>query len=260
MTGVTFTDAQLARAVAERAIRPAFQPVVRLADGGIAGAEVLARWQLPDGTLVAPDAFIPRAEELGLMVTLTAGLMARVSGLLRPRAPALNGKLTVGFNAGPSCLVSPVFEEACRGFMAAFPAGNVRLAVEVTEREPLTAALKAPLSRLKMAGVQVVLDDYGTGYATADVLDLIQPDVVKTDRSLTRLAGEGDPEGRLGRCLAELRALPDVRILAEGVETEAELSWLRGRGVSLVQGYLTGRPGYVPVMSNDLPLITSEQE
>lgn len=245
MTGVTFTDAQLTRAVAEQDILPAFQPVVRLADGVITGTEVLARWRLPDGRAVPPDAFIPRAEALGLMVALTAGLMARVSGLLRARAPALSGPLTVGFNAGPSCLVSPAFGGVCSDFMAAFPAGNVRLAVEVTEREPLTAALKEPLSGLRAAGVTVVLDDYGTGYATEDVLDLIRPDVVKTDRSLTRLAGEGDPAGRLGRCLAGLRARPGVRILAEGVETEAELFWLRGRGVSLVQGYLTGRPEHV---------------
>lgn len=242
MTGIIFTDAQLARAVAEQDITPAFQPVVRLADGGITGTEVLARWQLPDGRAVPPDAFIPRAEALGLMVTLTAGLMTRVSGLLRARTPALSGPLTVGFNAGPSCLVSPVFERGCRDFMAAFPAGNVRLAVEVTEREPLTAALAAPLFRLKAAGVTVVLDDYGTGYATEDALDLIQPGVVKTDRSLTRLSGVGDPEGRLERCLKRLRARPGLQILAEGVETEEELKWLRSRGVSLVQGYLFGRP------------------
>lgn len=242
MTGLTFTDAALVRAVVEQDILPAFQPVVRLADGVITGTEVLARWRHADGTAVAPDAFIPRAEALGLMVPLTTGLMARVRGMLRARTPVLSGVLTVGFNAGPSCLTSEAFARGCREFMAGFPAGNVRLAVEVTEREPLTAALSGPLEGLRASGVKVVLDDYGSGYATQGVLDIIRPDVVKTDRSLTRRAGEGDPEGELSRSLAVLRGRPGVEILAEGVETEAELAWLRGRGVTLVQGYLTGRP------------------
>lgn len=246
MYEVTFTDAQLVRAVKAGDIVPAFQPVVRLADGRMTGTEVLARWRLPDGTVVMPDQFIPRAEALGLAVPLTIGLMARVCGLLRAQSPSPTRPLTVGFNAGPSCLASQVFERACRGFMAAFSAGQVRLAVEVTEREPLTGALEAPLSRLKVAGATVVLDDYGTGYATEAVLDLVLPDVVKTDRSLTRLAGEGDPHGVLTDCLKALESRAGVQVLAEGVETEEERAWLRARGVPLAQGYLFGRPSSVP--------------
>lgn len=242
MPEVIFNDEQLIQAVFDRKIVPVFQPIVRLADGQITGAEVLARWHLPDGTAIPPDVFIPRAEALGLILPLTSSLMSHVRQRLSadPRRPA--HPFTVGINAGPSCLISPVFEKSCRDFSAHFPTGDIKLAVEVTEREPLTEILREPLAGLKHAGVTVVLDDYGNGYANSGVLDLIQPDVVKTDRRLTRLAGEGDPERELTRCLEKLNRRPGLKILAEGVETFSELAWLRNRGVSLVQGYLTGRP------------------
>jgi len=86
-----------------------------------------------------------------------------------------------------------------------------------------------------------VLDDYGTGYAMQQVLSWLQPDVVKIDRSLTALAGKGDPEGLLARTLEALRRY-NVTVLAEGVETSEEYRWLRARGIPLFQGWLTGKP------------------
>lgn len=239
----TFSDTQLREAIDAGDIIPVFQPVVCTDDGRIAGVEVLARWYRADGSAVPPEAFIARAERCGLILPLTLKLMARVRQLLTAYSPRLPHPFTVGINAGPSCLREPDFTEACRRFSTAFAPNIVQLAVEVTEHEPLTADLIPALTELRVTGAILVLDDYGTGFADVEALDIIRPDIVKLDRSLTRLAGEGDPDGRLSECLALLGRRPEMRVLAEGVETEAERHWLCEKGIHLAQGYYYASPG-----------------
>lgn len=248
MTAV-FSDGQLRDAIDAGDITPVFQPVVRLGDGLTAGAEVLARWYRADGSSVPPALFVARAERCGLILPLTLKLMARVRMLLSLRRPHLPHPFTVGINAGPSCLREPDFAEACRCFTSGFSPDNVQLAVEITEHEPLTAKLVPALKQLKVMGVVLVLDDYGTGYADAGALDIIRPDIVKLDRSLTRLAGEGDPDGRLSDCLSLLECWPEMKVLAEGVERDTERRWLCEKGVNLAQGYYYASPGGLLALS-----------
>lgn len=239
-----FSDRQLRDAVREGDILPVFQPVVSLKDGQMQGAEVLARWYLPGGVAIAPNSFIPRAEALGLIVPLTTGLMKRVSNILSSlcRCKRLTFSLKIGFNASPSCLVAAEFERECRQFIQNLRGTGITLAIELTEREPITDMLCLPLQRLRAAGATIVLDDYGTGYATSDVLQIVAPGIVKTDRSLTRLAGKGDPQGVLTNSLHYLQGYPGIEVLAEGVETADESAWLRARGVTLAQGYAYSFP------------------
>lgn len=239
-----FSNNQLRKAIEDDDIFPVFQPVVDLKDGRILGAEVLARWYLSEGIAIPPDTFIPQAETLGLIVPLTTGLMSRVSDTLLSfcRLERTTFALKIGFNANPTCLMAGEFERACEQFMNDFQDTGIELAIELTERDPITEMLTPYLRRLKAAGVTIALDDYGTGYATSDVLDIVTPCIVKTDRSLTCLAGAGDPHGMLKNNLSFLQGYPEITVLAEGVETADETNWLRARGVTLAQGYAFGSP------------------
>lgn len=242
MKGFTVTDLALHQALFTGQIMPAFQPVVHMPDGILIGLEVLARWYLPDGHSVSPEVFIPFATLNGLEPTITQALMAQSAPVVCSLAATLCHPLTVGFNAGPACLTTPDFLTACEMFTNICRNKNVCLAVEITERDPLMPTLCSSLKRLHDTGVKTVLDDYGSGFATAENLDWISPDIVKLDRSLTALAGINDPDGRLDDALRTINTYKGVKIVAEGVESIQEYDWLYGRGIRLFQGYLFSQP------------------
>lgn len=241
MNSFFVTEGALRKALCAGVITPVLQPVVRAPDGMPEGVEVLARWYLPDGSAVSPDVFITQAARSGLEAEIASVLMRKVIPTVCRLAGVLDHTLIVGFNAGPACLDDPTFEAACATFLSECNGTGVRIAIEVTERELLMPSLSANLDRLRAMGVKIVLDDYGSGYATKDILPWMSPEVVKVDRSLTMLAGAGDPEGLLTTELETLRRT-GVRVLAEGVETIQEFRWLYANEVRLFQGYLFGRP------------------
>ncbi|HEC2037742.1 TPA: EAL domain-containing protein [Klebsiella oxytoca] len=234
-------DDALVKAVHEGNILPAWQPVIDTNAGCIAGAEVLARWTCSDGQSVPPDAFIPAAMRLDLIVPLTLGVMEKIRAQVMS-LPVLSRPLLMGLNAEQACFCSTDFIAACRELMAVLVPAGAGLVVEVTEREPMSVVSQSIIADLQSAGIKVALDDFGTGHATESVLDSLQPDIVKTDRSLTSLAGTGDPQGRLTACLEMLHSRPNVTVLGEGVETQTEIQWLRSHGVSLMQGFAFSRP------------------
>lgn len=235
-------EEKLNGAVCQGKITPVFQPIIDSASGLMTGAEVLARWYLPNGTSVPPSEFIPHAMIHGQIVPLTLGLIQQVKNFFKSAGLVFTTPLTVGFNAEQACLCDKTFEFSCRKFISELSPLGVNLALEVTEREPLSEETLGTLRRLQSAGIKVVLDDYGTGFSTEAVLSSLQPDIVKTDRSLTRLAGIGDPEGVLTKCLLTLLRIPGLTVLAEGVETFQEINWLRRRNITLLQGFALSSP------------------
>lgn len=235
------TEGALRQALCAGHITPVVQPVVRAPEGTTKGVEILARWFLSDGFAVPPNAFIAQATRSGLEAIIARALMEKTAPAACRMAQSMSHQLIVGVNAGPTCLADPVFLTACAAFISASHYTNVGLAVEITEREPLTSSLVPFIGRLRAMGVKIVLDDFGTGYATTDVLPWLLPDLVKLDRSLTMLAGAGDPDGQLTGALETLNH-HGMTVLAEGVETRKEYDWLYARGIRFFQGYLFGRP------------------
>lgn len=235
------TKDELLQALYTGCIKPVVQLVVGEPDGTPVGLEILARWVQADGCVVSPDAFIAQATRNGLEIAIARTLMEKTAPAAHRMAKSLGQPLVVGINAGPTCIEDPAFEAACATFISVCHYSDVSLALEITEREPLTPSLIPSLLRLRAMGVKIVLDDFGTGYATADVLAWLMPDIVKLDRSLTMLAGAGDPGGQLTVALETLNSNA-VTILAEGVETFQEYDWLYSHGIRLFQGYLFSRP------------------
>lgn len=235
-------DYFLRQAIAEGCIVPVFQPVMDMATGKVTGAEVLARWTLANGKSVPPDIFIPQSIKCGLIVSLTLKMIISVKTLLINCVLPAGSVLTIGFNAERDCLESTVFLNACFDFIDSLSGKGISLAVEITEREPVSDLSLKGLELLRRAGATIVLDDFGTGYATLDAIEVIKPDIVKLDRSLTMLANKEDAHNFLSGCIDEIHSYTGMRILAEGVETLCEQKWFYDYGVYLMQGWLYGKP------------------
>ena len=214
-----------------------FQPIVDLAGGRVVAVEALSRFSTEPRR--SPDAWFADAAALGLGVELE--LLAIRSALAHLDELPAGARLSL--NASPVALCTPDLLEA----LAAFP--GERLAVEITEHAAVLdyPALRTALAGLRARGVQLMIDDAGAGFSSfKHILDL-GPDVIKLDLSLTRDI-DSDP---LRRALtASLLAFADeigATIVAEGIETQAELETLRALGITHGQGYLLATPGPGPV-------------
>jgi diguanylate cyclase (GGDEF)-like protein len=236
-------EADLRRGIPAGEIEPWFQPVVDAKDGRIVGVEVLARWRHPEHGLLLPGAFVPMAEELGLIGRIDEAVFE--AGCARA-APWVEAGLVeqVSFNVSPRDLLDPAFSRKLIGRLAktALPATN--LTVEITETFLLQdlALSRRHIERLNAKGIRIALDDFGTGYSNLRALMHLPIQTVKLDRSLIcDIAKDGRVAKLVASMLHAARAL-GVRIVAEGVEEEAQAIILRAAGCDRMQGYWFARP------------------
>ncbi|HVL37620.1 MAG TPA: EAL domain-containing protein [Burkholderiales bacterium] len=228
-----------------------YQPRVDLASGAICGAEALARWRHPEWGLVRPARFIPLAEETGLIVPLGELVLreacrqarAWIDAGLEPGAVSVNLSARQFRQEGLVRLVSRVLEET--------GLDPRRLEMELTESTVMhnVEAGIATLQGLKSLGVALAVDDFGTGYSSLAYLRTLPIDKLKIDRSFVRDigvegeegAGRGD-QGVLAQAIVSLGHALHLRVVAEGVETDGQLRFLRRQGCDEVQGFLYGEP------------------
>jgi diguanylate cyclase (GGDEF)-like protein len=236
-------EAELRRAIPAGEIEPWFQPVVDSATGRIMGVEVLARWRHPEQGLLAPAAFVPMAEELGLIGRIDAAVFE--AGCERAAAWVADGLIeTVAFNVSPRDLLDPAFSRKLIGRLAATRLPATALTVEITETFLLQdlALARRHIERLNAKGVSIALDDFGTGYSNLRALMHLPIQTVKLDRSLIDGVAKDPRVAKLvGSMLHAARAL-GVSIVAEGVEEEAQAIFLRAAGCDRMQGYYFARP------------------
>jgi diguanylate cyclase (GGDEF)-like protein len=239
---ITF-EAELRRAIPAGEIEPWFQPVVDAANGCIVGVEVLARWRHPEQGLLAPAAFVPLAEEMGLIGRIDEAVFE--AGCSRAAPWVAEGLIdVVSFNVSPRDLMDPSFSRKLIGRLALTDLPATALTVEITETFLLKdlALSRRHIERLNAKGVRVALDDFGTGYSNLRALMHLPIQTVKLDQSL--IAGvANDPRVAklVGSMLHAARSL-GVRIVAEGVEEEAQALFLRAAGCDRMQGYFFARP------------------
>ena len=223
----------------EGQVRAWFQPVVDLASGRVVGAEALARWVRPSGTVLPPASFVPLAERTGLI-----GPLDRF--ILHEAAAAAAGPLRrldwVSVNASPLQVASGLVVDEVREVLAATGLAPDRLTIEVTE----TAVLGDPeaagrhLQELKDMGIRLALDDFGTGYSSLSHLAELPMDCVKLDRSFVRRVSESHRAREISRAVIALGASLGMSVVAEGVETEAQRDALARLGDPWLQGHLYG--------------------
>ncbi|MCA1712977.1 MAG: EAL domain-containing protein [Actinobacteria bacterium] len=237
-------EADLHRALDEGEIYVHFQPVFDLAHGRLTGVEALARWTSPTRGEVSPVEFIPVAERTGLIVDLERQVLDQVcEQMVRWRQVLPDLKAGVNFSARhlrePDLLPSVL---ACAG-RHGLPASAI--VAEVTESlffsdEDVVAEV---LQSLDAAGIVLALDDFGTGYSSLSRLSRHPFRILKVDRSfLAEVVEGGRPPTILLATLSMARGL-GLDVVAEGVETQAQLDFLMAHGCGFAQGYLLGRPG-----------------
>lgn len=226
------------RVLADRALRIAFQPIVNLATGAVAGVEALARFTAEP--YQPPEAWFGQAAEVGLGVNLE--LLALRTAL--DAVPQLPEDLYVSINASPRTVSDPSFLE----LLLAPGTPLTRLVLEITEHESIEdyQPLANTLGYARSLGLRLAVDDAGSGYASFRHILKLRPDHIKLDRDLT--AGiDRDPARRALASAVVVFALElDASVTAEGVETEAELDTLRSLSVDAAQGYYLARPATDP--------------
>jgi PAS domain S-box-containing protein len=220
-----------------------YQPLFALAEGGTAlrGFEALLRWGHPRLGNVSPGEFVPLAERTGLMPRLgqwVMGAALRQAAAWRQAHPGRPFEIAV--NASPLQLAEPGFAaevvEALRH--AGLPAGLLLL--EVTEGAFADGATVAALHELRAAGVRIAVDDFGVGYSSLSYLRRLPADEVKLDR--TFLGGDETQHEEFLGALVRLARASGLLVLAEGIETPAQLAAVAAAGCDSAQGYLLGRP------------------
>ncbi|GJL39867.1 TPA: EAL domain-containing protein [Enterobacter chengduensis] len=239
----SFED-DLRKAITQGEIEPYYQPIVNGDTGGLYGVEVLARWKHPRSGFIPPDVFIPIAERSGLIIPLTKGLMAKVVTQLKPLLPKLPDGFHIGVNISARHINAPSFIGDCRVFGKGFQGKEVKLVLEVTEREPLidNPHLVENLNRLHNAGFVIALDDFGTGYSGLSCLNALAIDYIKIDKSFVNRVSDEKDSTILLDCVIDLAKKLSLRIVAEGVETKAQLEYLNRNEITLLQGYYFGKP------------------
>ena len=236
-------EAELRRAIPAGEIEPWFQPIVDSADGRIVGVEVLARWRHPEQGLLLPGAFVPIAEELDLISRIDEAVFE--AGCARAAPWVEQGLIqAVSFNVSPRDLLDPSFSRKLIGRLGKTELPATALTIEITETFLLQdlALSRRHIERLSAKGVRIALDDFGTGYSNLRALMHLPIQTVKLDRSLISDVAKDARVGKLvGSMLYAARSL-GVRIVAEGVEDEAQAILLRAAGCERMQGYWFARP------------------
>ncbi len=236
----------LRRALAEGGLSLKYQPIVGLPGAELVGFEALVRWTQPDGRSVDPSVFIPLAEETGLIVELGAWVMqeacARMAMLSRMHDGASD--LAISVNVSSRQFAHGDMYELVRRVLTETGLPASRLVLELTEtalmENPVTVA--DVLTRLRAHGVRVHLDDFGIGYSSLSYLQRFPIDSLKIDRSFTQgVPGQSGDEA-IVRAILSLASALGMEVVAEGVESAAQLAHLAGLRCGFGQGYLFSRP------------------
>lgn len=221
-----------------------YQPIIDLDTGRMAGAEALIRWESPGRGLIPPDRFIPIAEETGAIVQIGDWVVRQVcrdlvawreQGLRVPR---------VSVNISPRQFRQPSLLGRIRATLAGLEVSPSQIELEVTESALMEHPEQAArvLNELKSMGMGIVVDDFGTGYSSLAYLKKFPIDKLKIDRSFVRDLQTDKSDREITLAVIALSHNLGLRVVAEGVETQMQLDFLRRHKCDLVQGYYYSQP------------------
>jgi len=237
------SEAQLGEAIREGRLLLHFQPQVDLIEQKLYGAEALVRWQDPEMGMIFPDQFIPLAEETGLIQPLTD----RVLRLALEQAAAWKREgldLSVSVNIPVMLLGDLSLPNQVQDLLGELQVPPNRLMLEVTETG-LVRELKESLdvlTRLRMKGVMLAVDDFGTGYSSLEQVGKVPATELKIDKSFVMNMLESDSSRAIVNSVIEMGRRLNMRVIAEGIETEDIMKALVDAGCRYGQGYLISRP------------------
>jgi len=236
-------ESGLRTALAQREFELHYQPKVDVATGRIESAEALIRWRHPKKGLIAPGGFIPLAEETGLIVPL--GEMVLYEACRQASAWQDEGlHLRMAVNLSARQFRQDGLIETVRGALSAARLEPRFLELELTESAVMQDAETSVqiMRRLSDLGVRISVDDFGTGYSSLSYLRRLPLDKLKIDRSFIREIVTSRDDAQIVRAIVSLAHSLHLKVIAEGVETQEQLTFLRSLGCDQYQGYLCSPP------------------
>ena len=233
-------EIDLRRALALREFELDYQPQIDLSSDCPVGFEALLRWNHPKRGRVSPLAFIPLAEETGLITPIGEWVIRTACH----EASSWPGDISIAINISAVQFRGGGLVETVLSALSQSGLRPELLELEITESSLIdnTEMVLSTLRQLKEIGVRISMDDFGTGYSSLSYLQKFPFDKIKIDQSFVRGADESNNCGALLKAIASIGASLGMKTTAEGVETEDQLTRIRNEGCTQVQGYLTGRP------------------
>ncbi|WP_018988667.1 bifunctional diguanylate cyclase/phosphodiesterase [Aromatoleum toluclasticum] len=221
-----------------------YQPIVDTVSGRIVGAEALMRWQHPRRGLVSPGDFIEVAEDCGLIVPIGEWALREAVRQSRVWREAGYPALRIAVNVSGVQFREPGLPELVDSLLAGAADGRKYLMLEITESVLMDSSdeAEARMRAINGQGIGYSLDDFGTGFSSLSYLKRFPVDVVKIDRSFVRDCPDDRSDASLVEAIINMAHSLDLRVTAEGVESEAQRDFLRRLGCDFLQGYLIGRP------------------
>jgi len=223
-----------------------YQPLIDIQDGSLFGFEALLRWQHSEFGMIPPNKFIPIAEESGLIIPITNWILEETAKQIATwqKISRAYKDLVVSVNISGTHLSKDELIDDVENAIAVAKIKPSSLKLEITESAAMENAEHtiSILNRLKSLGVQLSIDDFGTGYSSLSYLHRLPFDTLKIDRSFVYSVGESGENSEILQTIISLAKNLGKKVIAEGIETEAQLSLLQNLGCDYGQGYLLARP------------------
>ncbi|MDZ7674068.1 MAG: EAL domain-containing protein [Acidimicrobiales bacterium] len=240
-------EADLRRALVRDELRLEYQPIVYLDTGKIAAAEALVRWEHPERGLLTPNAFIPFAEESGMIDEIGRWVLeqACIQTCRWHEAGTRHPPIGVTVNLSPRQLRDEHLVATIDATLSSSGLDPSMLMLEITETAMMhdTEVVLTHLHELEVLGVRLALDDFGTGYSSLEYLQRFPIDVIKVDRTFVDRTDRGVEEAALARAIIRLAQSLRLATVAEGVENATQVEWLRAARCNGAQGFHIARPG-----------------
>lgn len=237
------TPEQISHALKSKEFRFFYQPKVSFLTGRISGAEALIRWQRDEKTIALPDAFIPIARNHGLVPEITQAMFPLLVEDFQ-RIREVDGRTTVALNVTAQDLDTPRLLALVREAVASGLISSSQLEIEITETEKVIGSESSTscLTELLGEGVQLAMDDYGTGYSSLDTLNRLPFAAIKMDQSFVLRMLSSPKSATLVKASVAMAQMLGLKTVIEGIETEGVYNSLIHSGCNEGQGYWIGPP------------------
>jgi EAL domain-containing protein (putative c-di-GMP-specific phosphodiesterase class I) len=217
-----------------------YQPQFNALNGKVSGVEALVRWNHPERGLVYPDVFIPILEECGLINSLTDIVVDKaISDFLEI---SLSTPFHLGINFPPDYFLVKGKCERLVSYAEQLKANGITLGVEITERQLLNSQAKSAISHLRSNGVEILIDDFGTGQTSLSMLESTPIDGLKIDKCFVDSIGHDSVNVPVLDAIISMAQSLNLSLIAEGVEELEQANYLKSKGVAVQQGYFYGKP------------------
>ena len=239
-----FVENNLRRALTQNELEVYYQPKLCLRTGQLTGLEALLRWLHPEKGMINPDQFISVAEETGLIIPIGKWVARQACRVSMELAALGLGEVQVAINLSPKQFTDPDLVGSIAAILDEEQLPPHLLELELTESLLLEATddTRQQVARLKALGLTLAMDDFGTGYSSLSYLKKFPIDVIKIDRSFIKDIPENQDDMEITSAVIAMAHNLKLKVVAEGIETPAQLAFLRRQKCDVGQGYLFDRP------------------